>query len=83
MAEEYDLWAVRYDVASEVSCDTFNNGILYVVARNKYEALGKALTVPGMEDTLPDPASFEIKRVELLHPEDSNFKIELSDLVDW
>lgn len=80
MGKEEYLWLVRcwppWDLGDS-SIEPFNGGTITVVASEQYEAIGKAMTVPGIESTVVDPASIKAERLILLHEEDQKYTIEI------
>ena len=87
MAEDNYLWLVKYCTPWEMNksgegVEAFKDGVIPVIARNQYEAIGKAMTVPGIETTIVDPASIKAERLYLLHEEDKRYNIKVEELSD-
>jgi hypothetical protein len=78
--EEYVLWRVSYCTSDDTV--EVEYGTLLVIARNEYEAIGKAMTMPKMETVAVLPDSLEAKPVELLHHADRKFVIKLEELLN-
>ena len=62
--------------------EPFNDGVIPVVAKNQYEAIGKALTIKEMGGVPVATDSIRAEKLRLLHPEDKIYSIKLEGLVD-
>jgi len=76
------LWLVHYWVPMHSGVEPFNDGVIPVVAKNQYEAIGKALTIDEMRGIPVATDSIRVEKLRLLHPEDETCSIKLEVLVD-